>query len=125
MKVDLKNHLHCISTQLVVADIERSIQFYTGSLGFELNFKHEDFYAGLGAGPYSIHLKHGDRIPKNPEESDHVDIVIGVTNLDSCYEAVQSESVTVIQPLREMPYGREFYIEDPDGHRLAFYDVTT
>ncbi|MEM6820419.1 MAG: VOC family protein [Verrucomicrobiota bacterium] len=125
MKLDLEKHLHCVSTQLVVADIERSVRFYTQSLGFKLNFKHEDFYAGLGAGPYSIHLKHGDDIQTLPEGTDHVDIVIGVTDLDACYEAIQAEGVKIIQALREMPYGREFYIEDPDGYRLAFYDVTS
>ena len=124
MKLDLEKHLHCVSTQLVVADIERTIQFYTELLGFRLNFRHEDFYAGLGAGPYSIHLKHGDNIQTLPEETDDVDLVIGVTDLDSCYEAVQSECVKIVQALRETPYGREFYIEDPDGYRLAFFDVT-
>lgn len=124
MKPDLKKHLHCVSIQLVVVDIERSIRFYTESLGFELNF-NQDFYAGLGAGPYSIHLKHGDEVSPRLEGADYVDIVIGVTDLDSCYEAVQSENVNVVQPMRETPYGREFYVEDPDGHRLAFFDVTS
>ncbi|MDF1813593.1 MAG: VOC family protein [Verrucomicrobiales bacterium] len=124
MKLNLEKHLHCISTQLIVANIERTIQFYTKSLGFKLNFRHEDFYAGLGAGPYSIHLKHGDNIRTLPEETDDVDIVIGVTDLDSCYEAVQFERVKIVQELRETPYGREFYVEDPDGYKLAFFDVT-
>lgn len=30
----------------------------------------------------------------------------------------------MVQPLRETSYGREFYIKDPDGYRLAFFDVT-
>ncbi len=124
MKLDLEKCLHCVSTQLVVADIERSIKFYTESLGFNLNF-NEGFYAGLGAGPYSIHLKRGDHVQTLPAETDHVNIVIGVTDLDSCYESVVAESIKVIQPVRETPYGREFYIEDPDGHRLAFFDVTS
>jgi len=28
----------------------------------------------------------------------------------------------VIQSLREMPYGREFYVADPDGYIIAFYE---
>jgi len=27
--------------------------------------------------------------------------------------------VNIIEPLREMPYGREFYITDPDGYILG------
>ena len=123
MKLDLEKHLHCVSTQLVVVDVERSAKFYTESLGFRLNFMQES-YAGLGLGPYSIHLKHGDDAPNLPEDSDDVNLVIGVTDLDACYDAVVEEKIPVIQPLRETPYGREFYIKDPDGYRLAFFDVT-
>ena len=41
------------------------------------------------------------------------------------YETVLSKDMEVIQPLREMPYGREFYIRDPDAYILGFMDVTT
>ncbi|MEM6884825.1 MAG: VOC family protein [Verrucomicrobiota bacterium] len=125
MTLPLHEHLHCVSTQLLVTDLSRSIQFYTGELGFELNFQHEDFYAGIEAGPYSIHLKLGDSVAPLPADSDHVNLVIGVTNLDACYNTIQSGSAEVIEPLREMPYGREFYIQDPDGYRIAFFDVTS
>lgn len=125
MKLPLNDHLHCISTQLVVTDLARSIRFYTELLGFELNFQHEDFYAGLGAGPYSIHLKLGDSAAPLPADSDHVNVVIGVTDLDACYAAVLSEVVDIVEPMREMPYGREYYIQDPDGYRIAFFDVTS
>lgn len=124
MKLDLEKCLHCVSTQFVVSEIERSVSFYTESLGFGLNFKQET-YAGLGIGPHSIHLKLVDTVSSRERDADQVDLVIGVTDLDFCYEAVQSEDVPVIQPLRETPYGREFYIEDPDGNRIAFFDVTS
>ncbi|MEM1157153.1 MAG: VOC family protein [Verrucomicrobiota bacterium] len=124
MKLPLHEHLHCISSQLVVTDLDRSTQFYTKRLGFELNFQHADVYAGLGAGPYSIYLKRGDSATPPPDTSDHVNVVIGVTDLDACYAAILSEVVDIVEPLREMPYGREFYIKDPDGYRIAFYDVT-
>ena len=37
-----------MSPQLLVADIDRSIEFYTKRLGFDLDFRYEDFYAGVG-----------------------------------------------------------------------------
>lgn len=124
MSTNLKKHLHCISTQLVVRELQSSILFYRDKLGFELDFQQENFYAGLELGPYSIHLKEGTPFALPPQDSDQVNLVIGVTDLDACYASIQENSVDIVQPLREMPYGREFYIADPDGYRIAFFDVT-
>jgi catechol 2,3-dioxygenase-like lactoylglutathione lyase family enzyme len=33
-----------MSPQFLVADIEHSIEFYTKKLGFDLEFRYEDFY---------------------------------------------------------------------------------
>ncbi|MEM7697757.1 MAG: VOC family protein [Verrucomicrobiota bacterium] len=114
-----------MSTQILVTDIERAIEFYTKDLGFDLNFRYGDFYAGIGSGPFSIHLKLVCETETCRMSGDNVDMVIGVTDLEACYAAMQNSRAKVVQPLRTMPYGREFYIEDPDGNRLAFYDVTS
>lgn len=127
MSKSLQETIHCMSPQLVVADLERSIRFYTEQLGFTLNFRHEGFYAGVECTGNSIHLKTGS--PSGEEQArkrrnEDVDIVFGVTDLDGLYASVQAKGVEIIQPLREMPYGREFYLGDPDGYILSFYDVT-
>lgn len=128
MKTSLPATLHCMSPLLVVSDLKRSIQFYTGPLGFEVNFVHGGFYAGLGIGNHSIHLKAGT--PSSSErqrrrENEDVDLIFGVKDLDGLYEQVCSQKIEIIQPLRVMPYGREFYVSDPDGYVLAFFDVTS
>ena len=46
-----------MSPQLLVADIDHSIEFYTKKLGFNVDFRYEDFYAGIIKDGYSIHLK--------------------------------------------------------------------
>lgn len=116
-----------MSPQLVVGDLEKSIRFYTEQLGFTVNFRHEDFYAGLGCVEHSIHLKAGspsqEEIARRKENGD-VALTFGVTDLDGIYETILSKDIEVTQPLRKMPYGRDFYISDPDGHILAFLDVT-
>lgn len=48
-----------MSPQFLVSDIGRSIEFYTKKLGFEVDFLHEDFYAGIIKNGHSIHLKSG------------------------------------------------------------------
>lgn len=48
-----------MSPQLLVSDIDRAIQFYTKKLCFAIDFRYEDFYAGIIKDGCSIHLKAG------------------------------------------------------------------
>ena len=115
-----------MSPQFLVADLNRSIEFYTKKLGFEISFHYEDFYCGIIKGGYSIHLKLVDQAieeRENRENNGHLDITFSVEGIDDLYEYIKSKSVEVIQPLRDMPYGREFYISDPDGHIIAFLEA--
>ena len=108
-----------MSTQLPVANLERAIRFYTEVLGFELSFRYEDFYAGVARDGFSIHLKEGK--PNGNKVNGDIDLMFAVEDLEGIYRQFAGEAI--IQPLREMPYGKEFYIEDPDGYVLAFLQV--
>ncbi len=109
----------------IVADLEYSLNFYTRNLGFDIDFRYEDFYAGITRNGCNIHLKAG--VPAITEragrlENGHIDVTFTVGNIDSLFEAVKALPLTIIQPLRHMPYGVEFYIVDPDGYILAFLE---
>ena len=43
--------------QLRTTDLAASIRFYTERLGLTLEFRYEDFYAGIRAGDQLFHLK--------------------------------------------------------------------
>lgn len=114
-----------MSPLFVVSDLEQSIDFYTQKLGFEIDFRYEDFYAGITRDGFSIHLKLG--YPANEERtsrrhSEHVDITFSISNIHTLFEAIKSMPIIIVQPLRQMPYGSEFYIADPDGYILAFLE---
>lgn len=114
-----------MSPQLLVTDIEHSIEFYTKKLGFDLEFRYEDFYAGIIKDSYSIHLKSGKpsiEERKSKRENDNLDIVFSVEDVEELYEEFVNKSVEIIQPLCDRSYGREFYIADPDGYILAFLE---
>ena len=115
-----------MSPQLLVADLDRSIRFYTEQLGFDLDFRYEHFYAGIVRDGHSIHLKlaHAPRDERQfRRENEHLDITFTVEDNDAAYSDVRNRTVPVTQPLREMPYGREFYVSDPDGYILAFVET--
>jgi len=114
-----------MSPQFLVADLERAIEFYTKKLGFAIEFRYEDFYAGIIKDGLSIHLKTSHPlagIRQLIKESEHLDLIISVGDIEWFYKDFLKKAVEVTQPLREMPYGREFYIADPDGYIIAFLE---
>ena len=48
-----------MSPQLLITDINQSIEFYTKKLAFGVDFRYEDCYSGIIKDGYSIHLKLG------------------------------------------------------------------
>ena len=114
-----------MSPQFVVADIDRSIEFYTQKLGFEVEFRYEDFYAGIVNQGFSIHLKSGNPVTdkrKNKGENQDLDLVFSVGGVEDLYNELVNKFIEVTQPLCDRPYGKEFYIADPDGYILAFLE---
>jgi catechol 2,3-dioxygenase-like lactoylglutathione lyase family enzyme len=121
-----------MSPQLLVADLERSIEFYTRMLDFTLDFRYEDFYAGLTKEGFSIHLKVDNYSPEErqeerveeqgPEKNQNLEITFSVTHIEHLYQELQAKEIVFAQPLRKMPYGTEFYIADPDGNLIAFME---
>ena len=115
-----------MSPQLLVADVDRSIEFYTKKLGFDVDFRYEDFYAGIIKDGYSIHLKAGKpsiEERENRRNNEDLDIVFSVDGIEDLFEQISGKSIEFIQPLREMNYGKEFYVADPDGYIIGFIEA--
>ena len=114
-----------MSPQLLVADIDRSIDFYIKKLGFAVDFRYEDFYSGIIKDGYSIHLKVGKpsiEERENRRYNEDLDIVFSVDDIEDLYEELSNKFVEFIKPLRDMPYGKEFYVADLDGYIIAFLE---
>jgi len=125
MTTNTQSKIKKMSPQFLVTDIERSIDFYIKKLGFDLEFRYEDFYAGIIKDGFSIHLKSGKpsiEERKTKREKEDLDIVFSVEAVEDLYEEFMSKSIEIIQPLCDRPYGKEFYIADPDGYILAFLE---
>lgn len=111
-----------MSPQFLVTDIERSIEFYTKKLGFDIDFRYEDLYAGIVKDGHSIHLKLGEPSieERMNKRNNGLDIVFSVDSIEKLYQELSNKSIEFVQPLRDMPYGKEFYVADPDGYTIAF-----
>ncbi|HEY2720996.1 MAG TPA: VOC family protein [Chitinophagaceae bacterium] len=112
-----------MSPQFIVTDLDRSIEFYTRQLGFELDFRYQDFYAGIIKDGYSIHFKLGQPSPDEKQKrrnNEDLDIIFLIDDIENSYKEISLRAIEIIQPLRDAPYGKEFYIADPDGYSLGF-----
>jgi|SRR6185369_10753032 len=114
-----------MSPQFLVTDLDRSIEFYTKKLGFDIDFRYEDFYSGVIKDGHSIHLKSGQpslEERQNRRDNEDLDIIFSVQDIEDLYEEYSARSVEFAQPLRDMAYGKEFYIADPDGYIIGFLE---
>jgi catechol 2,3-dioxygenase-like lactoylglutathione lyase family enzyme len=113
-----------ISAQLRTADFETSIRFYTETLGFELAFRYQDFYAGIRAGAHLFHLKRVDTRDPSIDEiarGGHVHLYVEVDDIDARAARFAARGVTFQEPVSDKPWGmREFVLHDDQGHVIHF-----
>lgn len=110
---------------LEVNNLEESIAFYEGLLGFEVS-KHspesEPPMATLKAGSLKISLaQHLETMLKRGRG---VSFFIGVADVDDYYNQVRSKGVEVYPPADEGWGGRFITLQDPDKYRLFFVTWT-
>jgi len=120
-----KSRIRKMSPQFIVTDLDSSIEFYTKKLGFDVDFRYEDFYAGVIKDGHSIHLKLGQPSMderQSRKENEDLDIVFSVQGIEDLYEEYSARSMEFIQPLRDMAYGKEFYVADPNGYIIGFLE---
>ena len=110
--------------QLRTTSLAESIHFYTARLGGSLEFRHEDFYAGVRLGGQMIHLKLVDAPDPSiafVRDGEHFDLYLETDDIDAAAEAVQRNGVRLTRSVCETAWGtREFIIEDDQGHTLYF-----
>ncbi len=114
-------HIVTLATQLRVADLERALRFYVEALGFEEEFRFQDFYAGLRAHGTSLHLKRVELTDPSVDyvrEGDHLHLYLRVTDVEAAFRELEGKA-ELVYPITTKPWGdREFTIRDPDGHTI-------
>ena len=116
--------------ELFVTDRDRSVDFYTSVLGFEVR-RLDESYALLTCGDVTIGIGRQTDLPETGEgpgftqqrlARDHgagVEIVLETPDLDALYERVQRSGYPLAAPLQGRPWGlRDFRVADPDGYYL-------
>ena len=113
-----------VIAQLRTTDMDESIRFYTEKIGLALEFRYEDFYAGIRAGSQIFHLKLVDS--KDPsitfvDDGEHFHLYFGTDDVAALAAMLKQRGIRLVQDVHATPWGtRELVIEDDQGHTLYF-----
>ena len=113
-----------VIAQLRTTDLSASVNFYTQQLGFDLEFRYQDFYAGVRAGGQLFHLKRSDH--RDPsidfvERDEHFHLYFETDDVAAAADALKQKGIVLVKDVHQTAWGtREFVIKDNQGHTLYF-----
>jgi catechol 2,3-dioxygenase-like lactoylglutathione lyase family enzyme len=128
-KTRAKPVISATAAELFVSDIEASVAFFTGKLGFSKVFVYGEptFYAQVKRDRGILNLKHMDEPVIDPALRDRESLLSADMGLDTheeikqLYLEFQAAGVDFFQPLRKEPWGANtFIVKDSDGNLLLF-----
>ena len=112
---------------LHVADVERSVRFYTEAFGFELGFRWPDegalefAFLRLGEAGLGIGTAAPPPVPDWPagRATGSFQLCIYADDVDAASERLDALGAGRLTTPREMPWGEKLaFYEDPDGNLL-------
>jgi catechol 2,3-dioxygenase-like lactoylglutathione lyase family enzyme len=111
---------------LIVTDLDRSLSFYTGTLGLTLKHRAET-YAQLDAGTTRLGLYARDAMrttlgvefaPPSPG-APAFELGFKVSDCDAAFAELVAAGVSPVTPPTTRPWGqRTAYVRDPDGNLI-------
>jgi catechol 2,3-dioxygenase-like lactoylglutathione lyase family enzyme len=108
---ETKSNYNEANVTLMVSDMERSVQFYTASLGLRLKARYGNEFAVLQAPGVTIALH-----PRTDGSgSAPMSIGLGVDSLEDSMRELQERGVSFVGRVIDDPPVRVIYVSEPDG----------
>ena len=107
-------HFERIDPILRVADIPRSLRFYTELLDFTVAPWGSDSFTCVSRDGCDIYLC------ANDQGAPGTWVWVGIDDARALHDLLVARGVTIRSPLINHPWALEFQIEDPDRHVLRF-----
>lgn len=115
-----------------VKDVEKSVEFYTKVLGFNLDNQHLPAFGQVSINGLKLILSgpgaSGSRpMPDGKEQSPGGwnRIVLHVTDLPNKIEELKKLDIHFRNEIEVGPGGRQIHIEDPDGNPIELFEPTS
>jgi catechol 2,3-dioxygenase-like lactoylglutathione lyase family enzyme len=112
---------------LSVESVERSVEFYSGKLGIQVEWNSAPAFAMLRLpGGGTIGLLRIDEARKDgvewgtPAQRRGIHVELSTDDLDGLYVALQAKGVAFDQPPHDEPWERSMMALDPDGYSVEF-----
>jgi catechol 2,3-dioxygenase-like lactoylglutathione lyase family enzyme len=114
---------------LSVADVRRSIDFYAGRLGFDLEVDAAPAFAMIRAGGAAggtiglLSVAHADEHGAKTLTSEQraaIHVELSTDDLDGLYEVLKARGVEFESPPHDEPWERSMHARDPDGYTVEF-----
>ena len=108
-------------TQIRTTNIQESIDFYVNKLGFKLDFRYQDFYAGIESGSGKFHLKLVDKQDPSIDfvrQGNHLHLYFPITNACKKANDLKSKGVVLITE----PHNTNYSKNEPTDHRYGYVE---
>ncbi len=111
-----------VITQLRTTNLDESIRFYAEIMGFTVEFRFQNFYAGIRAGLEVFHLKLVDDPDPSIEfvrNGEHFHLYFETDDVAAEADALKKKGVRLRQDVQATAWGaKQIVLEDDQGHTL-------
>src|SRR5215470_17844745 len=112
-----------------VADVRRSVAFYTEQFGFKLEHQQPPAFASVSLGPLTILLSGPGASGSRPMPDHRTQepggwnrVVLRVTDLPSRIEEFRQRGLHFRNEMETGPGGKQIQLEDPDGNSIELFE---
>jgi glyoxylase I family protein len=112
-----------------VKDVQRSIAFYTGTLGFTLDLQNLPAFGQVSLGDLKLILSGPGASGSRPmpdggqqEPGGWNRVVLEVRDLPARIRELKSQSVRLRNEIEVGPGGKQVQVEDPDGNPIELFE---
>ena len=127
--VDRKFSAEFHGVRYQVNDVERSVAFYTQTLGFKLEHQQLPAFANVSLGALKILLSgrgaSGSRPMRDGQRQEPGGwnrVVLRVANLEACVAQLKNAGVHFRNEMESGPGGKQIQLEDPDGNPIELFE---